>query len=325
MATETPERISIVIPAMNEADSLPQLHREISGVVGAEGWDAEIIVVDDGSTDATWERVLELAREDPRVRGVRFRRNFGKAAALTAGFAAASAPIVFTLDADLQDSPAEMPRFLEALRSGCDLVSGWKRTRHDPIHKVFPSRVWNRMVSQATGVHLHDHNCGYKAYRREVLDEVDVYGEFHRYVPVLAAARGFRVGEVEVEHRARKHGVSKYGGRRFVRGAIDLLTVLFLTRAALRPAHVLAGWGSAFVAVGVLGQLLAVVCALTGWLTNTGMIAGWVSIVLLAAGFNLIGLGLVAQLFLARGGAASEQYSIVAHTPSPKAEDNSDE
>ncbi len=244
--------ISVVIPVYNEKESLETLHRELSQVFEAHG-EAEFLFVDDGSRDGSWEVIERLAAQDSRVRGIRFRRNFGKAAALSAGFSVVRGEIVFTMDADLQDDPAEVPRFLEALGQNLDVVSGWKKTRHDPWHKVGPSRVFNWMVSRLTGCELHDHNCGFKVYRREVLDEVDLYGELHRFVPVLAHVRGFRVGEITVNHRARKFGSSKYGVSRLVKGFLDLLTVRFLTRFGQRPLHVLGVLGLLFLALGALG------------------------------------------------------------------------
>ena len=256
---------SIVIPLFNEGESLRTLHAELDRVFadGARG-PVEFIFVDDGSRDDSWAVVQELAEGDPRVRGIRFRRNFGKAAALTAGFEAARGEIVFTLDADLQDDPAEIPRFLERLDQGLDVVSGWKRTRHDPWHKVGPSRVFNWMVSTLTGCELHDHNCGFKVYRREVLDEVGIYGELHRFVPVLAHARGFRVGEIVVNHRARRFGPSKYGVTRLIKGLLDLLTVRFLTRFSQRPLHVLGALGLALLVLGGLGLVYMAILWLAG-------------------------------------------------------------
>ena len=189
------------------------------------------------------------------MRAIRFRRNFGKAAALTAAFQAARGELVFTLDGDLQDDPAEIPRFLAELEKGYDVVSGWKKTRHDPWHKVYPSRVFNWMVSRVSGCRLHDHNCGFKLYRSEVLREIGIYGELHRFIPVLAHARGFRVAEVEVRHRSRRHGASKYGFSRFFKGFLDLLTVRFLTRFSQRPLHVLGGIGLSLLGLGSLGML----------------------------------------------------------------------
>ena len=203
--------ISLVIPVYNEQDSLVPLLGEIEATARRANLELEVIFVDDGSRDRSWPIIAELAAANPWVHGIRFRRNFGKAAALSAGFHAAHGDIILTLDADLQDDPAEIPRFLAAVDGGLDCVSGWKRRRLDPWHKVWPSRVFNALVSWLTGVRLHDHNCGMKCYRREVLGEVRLYGELHRFVPVLAHARGFRVGEIPIGHRPRRFGSSKYG------------------------------------------------------------------------------------------------------------------
>ena len=229
------------------------LHGEIRAVAREQGYDVEVIFVDDGSSDPSWEVIGQLAATDEKVRGIRFRRNFGKAAALDAGFRAARGETIVTLDADLQDDPREIPKLLEKMNQGCDVVSGWKQTRHDPWHKVLPSRVFNALVGWMTGVRLHDHNCGMKCYRREVFDEVRLYGELHRFVPVLAAARGFRVGEVVVNHRPRKFGRSKYGAARFIKGFLDLLTVKFLTGFGQRPQHLLGATGLLFVLLGLVG------------------------------------------------------------------------
>src|SRR3954453_2685024 len=210
--------ISIVVPVYNEKDSLTTLYGEIAEVAHKAGLDVEVVFVDDGSRDGSWPVIAELARQHPHVRGLRFRRNFGKAAALAAGFQACRGDVVMTLDADLQDDPAEIPRFLAALDDGRDVISGWKKKRYDPWHKVLPSRVFNGMVSWLTGVRLHDHNCGMKAYRAEVFREGGTYGEMRRFIPVLAAARGYRVGEIEINHRPRQFGYSKYGVRRFIKG-----------------------------------------------------------------------------------------------------------
>src|SRR5438874_8016880 len=235
--------ISVVVPVYNEKESLPQLQAELTAITAEAHLDVEVLFVDDGSRDGSWEVIQELAHRHSWVHGIRFRRNFGKAAALSAGFRAAHGEIVLTLDADLQDDPKEIPRFLAELDTGLDVVSGWKKIRHDPWHKVWPSRVFNALVSRLTGVGLHDHNCGMKCYRAEVFREIRLYGELHRLIPVLAAARGFRVGEIVINHRPRKFGHSKYGVRRFVKGFLDLLTVKFLTGFGQRPQHLLGSLG----------------------------------------------------------------------------------
>ena len=199
--------------------------------------------------------IAALARQHPWVHGIRFRRNFGKAAALSAGFKAARGDLILTVDADLQDDPKEIPQFLKAMEGGLDVVSGWKQVRHDPWHKVWPSRVFNFLVSWLTGVRLHDHNCGFKCYRAEVFREVRLYGELHRFIPVLAAARGFRVGELVIQHRPRQFGHSKYGLSRLIKGFLDLLTVKFLTGFGQRPQHLLGTIGLTSFSAGSLGMI----------------------------------------------------------------------
>lgn len=253
-------QLSTVIPVYNEEESLRALHEELTAVATAEGYTLDIVFVDDGSSDASWSVIEALAKEDPRVRGIQLRRNFGKAAALNAGFEAARGELVMTLDADLQDDPKEIPRFIEKMNENLDCVSGWKQVRHDPWHKVGPSRVFNWMVGKLTGVRLHDHNCGFKCYRREIFDEVRLYGELHRFVPVLAAARGYRVGEIVVDHRARQFGHSKYGVYRIVKGFLDLLTVFFLTGYGQRPQHLLGTIGLLFFGIGGI-----LITGLTAW------------------------------------------------------------
>ncbi len=250
----TPRLISIVVPVYNERDSLAALHQQIRESAKSHGLQFEIVFVDDGSKDGSWDVIRDLVQKNAEVRAIRFRTNFGKAAALSAGFKAVRGPICMTLDADLQDDPQEIPRFVEAIDGGLDVVSGWKKQRNDPVYKVLPSRVFNRLVSWLTGVRLHDHNCGMKCYRREVLQEVRLYGELHRLIPVLAAARGFRVGELVINHRARKFGKSKYGFRRYLRGFLDLLTVKFITSFSQRPQHLLGGIGMFCFALGTLGM-----------------------------------------------------------------------
>jgi glycosyltransferase involved in cell wall biosynthesis len=242
--------ISVVVPAFNEAESLPELHRELRGVLAGVPGQHEIIVVDDGSRDGT-EAVLErLAGEDSQIRAVSLRRNFGKSAALATGFRLARGRWVMTMDADLQDDPAELPRMLAALENGLDLVSGWKQDRKDPASKTLPSRLFNAVTGWVAGVRLHDFNCGLKLYRREVTDALEVYGELHRFLPALAHWRGFRVGEVPVHHRPRRYGQSKFGASRFVNGFLDLIAAAFISTSALKPLHVFGRIGLLFLVVG---------------------------------------------------------------------------
>lgn len=246
--------ISIIIPVMNEQDSLLTLYEEIVAVRATLVEEIEILFVDDGSTDSSWKEIEQIVARDATVSAIRFRRNFGKAAALTAAMKAARGDKLLMMDADLQDDPAELPAFLAKLDEGFDLVNGWKQKRHDPWHKVYPSRVFNWMISKLTGLKLHDHNCGLKLFRREVADEIRIYGELHRFIAVLAHARGFKATELPVQHRSRQFGHSKYGFRRFMRGLLDLLTVKFLTGYGERPGHMLGAIGLFFFGLGLLGM-----------------------------------------------------------------------
>ncbi len=321
--TQASMRISCVIPAWNEAESLTALFEELSAVAAAHDYTLEIIFVDDGSTDESWRVIAELAGRDDRVRGIRFRRNFGKAAALSAGFDAASGEVVMTLDADLQDDPKEIPNFIAHLEEQhLDVVSGWKKVRHDPWHKVWPSRVFNWMASTLTGVKLHDHNCGMKCYRREVLGEIRLYGELHRFVPVLAHARGFKVGELAIEHRPRRFGKSKYGVKRFVKGFLDLLTVKFLTGYGHRPQHLLGSLGLLCFSVGAV-----VMAGLTVFWFLSRAIPTWEPIHLheralffYALGAVLLGgqfmsVGFLAEMITAYSGRDADTYSVAEETP----------
>ena len=319
--------LSIVIPVCDERENLESLHRELDQVARANGYDLDIVFVDDGSTDGTWGVIRPLAEQDSRVRGIRFRRNFGKAAALSAGFRAARGDLVMTLDGDLQDDPREIPRFLAAMSEDLDVVSGWKQVRHDPWHKVWPSRVFNAMVSWLTGVKLHDHNCGMKCYRREVLREVKLYGELHRFVPVLAAARGFSVGELSIQHRPRKFGRSKYGVRRLTKGFLDLLTVKFLTGFGQRPQHLLGTVGLVCFTVGFFGMASLAVNWLLGhtlsdWeitpLHQRPAVVYFLGALLLGA--QLMSMGFLAELITAYQMREAETYSIAERTPDHAAE-----
>jgi len=318
--------LSIVIPVLNEADSLEGLHAELGEVAQAEGYKLDVVFVDDGSTDGSWDVIRRLAEKDPQVRGIRFRRNFGKAAALSAGFAAARGELVMTLDADLQDDPHEIPRFLTEMTQHLDVVSGYKKVRHDPWHKVIPSRVFNWLVSRMTGVVLHDHNCGMKCYRRQIFDEVRLYGELHRFVPVLAAARGYRVGELVINHRARRFGRSKYGLTRIVKGFLDLLTVKFLTGFGQRPQHVLGTVGLASFVLGALGLVyLAVYWVVAQLAPDMHLLplhqrpAMIYSMGLLLFGGQLMSIGFLGELILAYHQHDIETYSIAERTRPPDA------
>ncbi len=301
-------KLSIVIPVYNEVESLAALHSEISAVAQAQAYDLEIVFIDDGSRDGSWDKINALEQQDPRIRALRFRRNFGKAAALSAGFAAVRGDLVMTMDADLQDDPAEIPRFLETLGQQYDVVSGWKKKRYDPWHKVGPSRVFNWMVSRLTGVTLHDHNCGMKCYRREVLSEVRLYGELHRFVPVLAGARGYRVGELVINHRARQFGHSKYGVRRFIKGFLDLLTVKFLTGFGDRPQHLLGSTGLFLIGFGMLIGIanLTLNSAQSGSFL-AGVVATFGTLLL---GTMFFGIGLLCEMINYRQLRESDTYSV---------------
>ncbi len=283
----TVPRISVVVPARDEAESLPELHREITVALDRIGLEWEAIYIDDGSRDGTDEAIARLAAADPRARGVSLRRNFGKSAALAVGFRLARGGWVATMDADLQDDPAEMPKLIAALEGGLDLVSGWKQDRKDPISKTLPSRLFNRVTSTVAGIRLHDFNCGFKLYRRDVVDSLEIYGELHRFLPALAHWQGFRVGEVPVRHRARRFGKSKFGASRFINGFLDLISAAFISTSALKPLHVFGRIGLGFLAVGAL---------LAGWfvmLYLQGEPLRVRPLMLFASGLVLLGIQLV--------------------------------
>ena len=238
-------RLCIIVPVYNEEASLGELAGELKSVLDSNGITFETIFVDDGSTDRSWEVIQTIHEDDDRFEGIRFRRNYGKSAALSVGFVAARGEYVATLDADLQDDPAELPEMLSTLESGYDLVNGWKQKRRDPVSKKVPSRFFNFVTRTLSGIPLHDFNCGIKMYRREVVETVRIYGELHRYVPLLAKWEGFdRIAEQPVQHRPRKYGDTKFGLERFIRGFLDLLTVLFMTRFARRPMHFFGSLGT---------------------------------------------------------------------------------
>lgn len=302
--------ISFVIPLLNEEGSLEALHQALTHTMHTLPHPYEIIFVDDGSTDRSLAVLENLYSCDgDHVRIVQFRRNFGKMPALTAGFSLARGDIVVTMDADLQDDPAELPKLIAKLDEGYDMVVAWRARRKDPISKRWPSLIYNKTVSGLTGIHLHDFNCGFKVYRREVVCELKLYGDLHRFIPVLAHWKGFRVAEVPVVHHPRRFGRSKYGGRRFGRGYIDFLSVLFLTSYLKRPMHLFGMVGSLFAAIGMLIMLyLAGVWLLVGAI-------GWrpllfFGITALVVGVQLISVGLLGEMLRNATFCAEEEYSI---------------
>jgi len=250
---EKPE-LSIVIPVLDEEGSLKELCQWIDRVMDEKKLSYEVILVDDGSRDGTWSIILDLVQDNPCCKAIRFSRNYGKSAALDTGFRAASGNVVITMDADLQDSPDEIPGLYRMIREeGYDLVSGWKKKRHDPFIKKFTSRIYNFTARRASGIKLHDFNCGLKAYRSNVTKSIEVFGEMHRYIPMLARESGFgSIGEKVVKHSARKYGVTKYGFDRFIKGYLDLLTITFITRFGKRPMHLFGTMGSFLFLAGFI-------------------------------------------------------------------------
>lgn len=292
-------RLSVVVPLFNEAPSLNELYEKIVAALQALGISAEMIFVDDGSTDNSFETLTHLRRRDQRVRVLQFRRNYGKSAALAAAFARARGDYLVTMDADLQDDPAEMKAMLDKLEAGYDLVSGWKRQRYDSFIKRFSSKIFNRVTSIVTGLRIHDINCGLKAYRRDVTQTIPVYGELHRFLAVLAHREGFRVGEIEVKHHPRKHGKSKFGPSRFTKGFLDLLTVLFLTRYTKRPLHLfgLAGIISFVLGLGVSAYLAVERLLWSVYLTNRPLL--FLGILLMIIGVQMFSIGLIGEMITA--------------------------
>ena len=316
----SPKLISVIIPVLDEAESLGQLADELRTIAETHQLPIEVIFVDDGSRDDSWEKILRLTAEDVRVNGIRFRRNFGKAAALAAGFDAASGEIVIQMDADLQDDPAEVPALLTKLAAGFDVVNGWKRKRYDRWQRVWSSRLFNWVVSYLTGLKLHDHNCGIKCFRAEVVKQINLYGELHRFIPVIAHARGYRVTEMEVRHRPRRYGHSKYGIHRYMKGFLDVMTVTFLTGFGQRPLHLLGGIGLAAFFLGALGLSYLSIC----WLMARFGVEGYgpigqrplltYSLGAVVLGFQMIAIGFLAELMIALNIRNEHSYSIAELT-----------
>jgi glycosyltransferase involved in cell wall biosynthesis len=301
--------LSVLVPVYNEAESLRELHREITAACSQLSANYEVVFVDDGSRDGSADVLDSLAELDPRVVVIHLRRNFGKSPALAAGFEYVRGAVVITMDADLQDDPAMIPAFVEKIRGGADLVSGWKQERHDPIDKTLPSRVFNAAVSRLSGVQLRDFNCGFKAYRAECVRELRVYGGFHRFLPVFANDRGFRVEELVVRHRPRKHGQSKFGSRRFFEGLLDLPTVLLLTRYRTRPLHFFGVPGALVMLVG-LGLLTYLsVLWFMGHPVGTRPLLTF-GVLLTITGVQILCVGLVAEVIVRTTLGRAEVYAI---------------
>jgi glycosyltransferase involved in cell wall biosynthesis len=305
--------LSLVIPLLNEAESLPELTRWIEKVMNEHKYSYEVIYVDDGSEDESWQVIQKLQLENPNVKGIKFQRNYGKSAALQVGFTAATGDIVVTMDADLQDSPEEIPGLRSMiLEKGYDLVSGWKKVRYDnTLTKNIPSRFFNAVTRSMSGIRLHDFNCGLKAYRKNVVKSIEVYGEMHRYIPVLAKWSGFKkIGEKVVEHRKRKHGVSKFGWDRFVNGFLDLLSISFVGKFAKRPMHFFGLWGSLCFLVGIFvaGFLVAskLVDASFALTNRPGF---YIALTLLVIGMQLFLAGYLGEL-IARNSPTRNQYLV---------------
>ncbi|MBF6589689.1 MAG: glycosyltransferase family 2 protein [Ktedonobacterales bacterium] len=304
---------SIVIPVRDEEQNLQLLYEALTKQMERLERDYEIIFVDDGSDDGSFAVLRELRARDPRVRVVRFRRNFGKTPALVAGFARARGEIIFTMDADLQDDPTEIPKFLDKLNEGYDLVSGWKFPRNDPISKTLPSRFFNRMVGLTTGVHLHDINCGFKAYRHELIEDIKLYGELHRFIPVLAYQRGFRVTEIKVRHHERRYGKSKYGAKRFLRGFLDLLMVLFLVSYMRTPLRFFGTLGFITLLAGLAIDIYVVADRFLPFgshqeIHNRPLL--FLGIVLLIFGISFILTGLQSEMIRHFAYRREEEYSV---------------
>jgi glycosyltransferase involved in cell wall biosynthesis len=300
-------RVSVVIPVCNEEENLRPLLTRVNSALERQGKDYEVIFIDDGSTDRSHEVLQALAALDERVRIITFRTNLGKSTALAAGFRSARGDVIVTMDADLQDDPEEIPEFLKAIEGGHDLVSGWRKTRRDSRPKIVLSRVYNWVTRMVTGVPLHDFNCGFKAYRRDLLTPLRVYGELHRYIPVLAAWRGYRITELMVRHHPRRAGRSKYGTARILHGFLDLLTIVFLTRYDKRPLHFLGGAGILMLLLGLGINLYLTIL----WLGNRPIGTRpllFLGILLLLVGVQFVFFGLLAEFLLHLHLRADDQY-----------------
>ena len=292
-------KISVVAPIFNEEESLVELHQRLSSALCTLEKPAEILFIDDGSNDGSFEVLKALRKNDPNVRAVQFRKNYGKSAALAIGFKRSRGKIIVTIDGDLQDDPSEIPHLIQKLNEGYDLVSGWKKQRHDSFIKRVSSKLFNRVTCIFTGLKIHDINCGLKAYRREVTDSINVYGQLHRFLPVLAQWEGFKVGEVVVQHHPRKFGRTKFGASRFIAGFFDLITVLFITRYTKRPLHL---FGLAGLVSFILGMTISLYLSiekiyLGKHLSNRPLL--FLGVLLIIVGVQFVSIGLLGEMITA--------------------------
>jgi len=311
--------ISVVIPAKDEEESVPELSDWISRVMKAHGFSYEVIFIDDGSQDKTWDKIRETAAKNPAIKGLKFNRNFGKSAALNTGFRAAQGDIVITMDSDLQDSPDEIPKLYDMMMStDFQLISGWKKKRHDPISKTLPSKFFNLLTRMMSGIKLHDFNCGLKAYRNVVVKNITVYGEMHRYIPLLAKWAGFKkIGEKVVEHHERKYGKSKFGLER-MRGILDVLTITFIGKFARRPMHFFGTWGVlSFLAGFILTGTILWEKIYWAWFSGpapkrdvTDQPAFYLALVFTMIGIQLFLTGFVAEL-ISRQSLSKRDYLVI--------------
>ena len=303
--------IAVVIPIFNEKESLKELSHKLVNVLKRIGKSYEILFIDDGSTDGSFDIIKEIHENDSNVKGIKLRKNFGKAVALSIGFQRARGKIVVTMDGDLQDEPEEIPKFLKKIEEGYDLVSGWKQKRNDPVIRVIPSRIFNKVTALFTGVKLHDINCGFKCYKREAIEQINIYGELHRYIPIMVAGRGFRISEIPVEHHYRRFGESKYGPGRFIKGFFDLLTILLITRYKERPLHFFGISGMIVSGTG-LG-----ICIYMSFLRFQGYKIGdrpllLLGILMLILGVQFVSMGLIGEMITARFVKESNKDIIIS-------------
>ena len=301
-------KLSFVIPVFNEQDSLEQLYSEI--IENIKEYEYEIVFIDDGSTDKSYDILQILATDDNNVKIIKLRKNFGKSAGLNVGFEAAQGDIIFTMDADLQDDPKEIEQFIKKLDEGYDMVTGWKVKRRDPISKTWPSKLYNKVTSSTFKLKLHDYNCGYKAYKREVIDELDIYGEMHRYIPALANSLGFKVAEIPVHHRKREYGKTKYGSERYLRGFLDLLTVKLVTGYIHSPLYLFGRIGFGFGFAGFIIALYLSIMKLGFGIPLYNRPLLYLGTLLMIIGLQFFSIGLLGELIINRNREENRKKNI---------------